>query len=73
MNQQKIVRAFIDLDNTEQAHKRIVETAGPGNWRVVSIAPLESLTRSMQESPGGGELETAGKNPVVVLAVVEEA
>ncbi len=73
MKQQKIVRTFIDLDNTEQAHGRIMDAAGPGNWRVVSIAPLEILTGSMQESPGGGELETAGKNPVVVLAVVEEA
>jgi len=72
MKQQKIVRAFIDLDNTEQAQGTIMEAAGPGTWRVVSIAPLESLTRSMQESLGGGELESAGKNPVVVLAVVEE-
>jgi hypothetical protein len=73
MKQQKIIRTFIDLDNTEQAHRKVVEAAGPGDWRVISIAPLENLTRSMQESPGGGELEAAGANPVGVLAVVEEA
>ncbi len=73
MKEQKIIRTFIDLDNTDQAHRRIMDAAGSGTWRIVSIAPLESLTRSMQESPGGGELETAGENPVVVLAVAEEA
>ena len=73
MKNQKIVRAYVDLSNINGAYDRIIEAAGSGNWRVLSIAPMEGVTESLQESLGGGEFEKAGKNPVVVLALVEEA
>ena len=73
MKQQKVVRAYIDLNNPDRAIDQIGKAAGGGNWRVVSLSALEGLTHSMQESMGSGDFEAAGDNPVAVLAVVEEA
>lgn len=73
MKGQKIVRAYVDLSNIDGAYDRIIKAAGSGNWRILSIAPMEGLTGSLQESLGGGEFENAGKNPVVVLALLEAA
>ena len=73
MKKQKIVKAYVDLSHVESAYDRIIEAAGSGNWRVLSLAPMEGLTESYQDGLGGGEFEEAEDNPVVVLALVEEA
>jgi hypothetical protein len=73
MRSQKMVRTCVDLDNTTEAYDRIVRSAGEGNWHVVTLCPLEGQTRTMQANVGpAGELESAGNNPVSVLAVLEE-
>ena len=71
MVQQKIVTAYIDINDGTKALQQIRDVAGPGDWKIVSVTNLHYIQMAKQRWAGTHDpRQEGGELVLVVLEVV---
>lgn len=65
---QKIITTYIDPLRGDRAMQQIMDTAGEGAWRIVSLIDLHRIQDARQHTPGNPDLHKGD----LVLVVLED-